>query len=217
MIDRVVRAVEPFGPLIVVGGPHVDGARYVKGGEKFIESLTKGLGAADSDAVLVVTADVPFLTSDAVRDFVGRCDPTADFCYPIVRAEACRREFPGLPRTTLKIREGEFTGGNLALVRKTFMARSMPRVEAAYAARKSPLRLASMLGWRLLARILWSKLVPAAVTLASLERAVGEWLGAKVQAVPVDFAGIGSDVDSIQHYLALKGLRKPARKTDKRV
>lgn len=207
MVDRVAQAVAPFGPLIVVGGPQVEGARFVDGGLRFVDSLRNGLSCATGDAVLVVTGDVPFLTTRSVQDFLDRCDLDADFCYPVVRAEACLRQFPGIRRTTLRTRDGEFTGGNIALVRRGFIERSMARVEAAYEARKSPVRLASMLGWGLLARILLAKIAPGTVTLEGLEQSVGRFLQARVRAVPTDFAGIGSDVDSFPQYLLLKDLQ----------
>ena len=207
MVDRVVRAVAPFGPLVIVGGPSVEGAKFVDGGSKFVDSLRNGLAAASGDPILIVTSDVPFLTTRSVEDFLDRCDPVADFCYPVVRAEACEGQFPGVRRTTLRTRDGEFTGGNIALVRRGFIESSMARVEAAYEARKSPVRLASILGWGLLARILFAKMAPGTVTLGGLEKSVGRFLQASVRAVPTDFAEIGTDVDSFPQYLLVKDLK----------
>ena len=104
--------------------------------------------------VLVVTSDIPFLTAAAVEDFVARAAATgADFCYPIIPIAVCRARFPQMQRTTLKVREGTFTGGNLMLLRPASVRRHQETIMRAYAARKRPLRLGGMLGWGLLARI----------------------------------------------------------------
>ena len=58
-----------------------------------------------------------------------------------------------MQRTTLNVREGTFTGGNLMLLNGRVVLDHRETVMQAYAARKKPLQLGGMLGWGLLARI----------------------------------------------------------------
>jgi membrane protein len=41
--------------------------------------------------LLLVTADTPLVTTDALRTFLTQCDPEADLCYPISRPQPGRR------------------------------------------------------------------------------------------------------------------------------
>ena len=59
-----------------------------------------------------------------------------------------------LVRTALRLRDGEFTGGNLVLVRPRFLLTQNARIAAAYAARKSPVQLARLLGIGTLGRVI---------------------------------------------------------------
>jgi CTP:molybdopterin cytidylyltransferase MocA len=90
----------------------------VPGGETLVDTLLNGVAALapDETRLLVATADIPFLTPDAVRDLLQRADAIGgtDFAYPIVEAARCREQFPEMKRTTLKIKEGEFTGAILS-------------------------------------------------------------------------------------------------------
>ena len=63
-------------------------------------------------------------------------------------------------------------------------------IRRAHAARKQPLRLAAMLGWGTLWRLLWRRL-----TLAEAEAAVARLMGLSVRALVTEHAEIGADVD----------------------
>src|SRR5205823_1370088 len=63
----------------------------------FVENVYAGLNAAgESELALIVTSDIPFLSSAAVDDFVDRARGLdSDLVYPIVRVEQCYASFPG--------------------------------------------------------------------------------------------------------------------------
>ena len=116
-----------------------------------------------------------------------------------------RREFGPMKRTTLKLREGEFTGGNIMLIRAGAIAGNPGPIRAAYDRRKSPIALGSLLGWGLLAKIIASQIAfPKMLTIPLLEQAVGRVLGGSGPgAKPVDaraiitpHASLGTDIDS---------------------
>lgn len=207
MVQIVLDAVSPIGDPILVGGPEGLYARQVEGGRSFVESLGRGLAAVTTEHFLLVTVDLPCLTTEAVTDFLNRCEPETALSYPIIRAEDCDRIFPGMKRTTLKLKEGEFTGGNIGYMRKDLMAKALPVLEQAYAYRKSPAKLAKLVGMGTLGRVVLAKFAPSTLDLETLERKVGRFLGVRVKAVVTPFAEIGADIDNVDQYKSLISLK----------
>ncbi len=206
-VDIVLEATAPLGDLVLVGGPAGLADRQVAPGSTFLESVSSGLDAVRTEAFLLVTCDTPFLTTEGLRDFLDRCDPEAGVNYPIIPIADCEAQFPGLKRTALKMREGRFTGGNAALIRTGLMRASLPVLEQAYAARKSPLRLAGLVGWQTLLRVMVGRLSPNTLTQRTLERAVGAFLGMPVKGIVTHHAEIGTDIDDATQYSALLALQ----------
>lgn len=208
MVEIVREAVSALGEPIIVGGPPGLGARQVEGGESFVASIRKGLEKVTTDTFFMATVDLPCLTQEAVSDFVERSDPGAALNYPIISVEDCDAQFPGMKRTTLKIRDGTFTGGNVGMMRTELMHRALPVLERAYAYRKSPAKLASVVGYGTLGRLVLAKLSPATLRLTRLEKAVGKFLGVPVRAIQTHFAEIGADIDNLAQYKSLIDLKK---------
>lgn len=98
-------------------------------------------------------------------------------------------------RTSLRVREGCFTGGNAMVVRPAFLARNVPLLESTFAARKQPLRLAGMVGWDLVFRALLSPVLPGLLPLSLLEERVGRLVGGRVAALEIPYPEIGADID----------------------
>lgn len=207
MLDHVAGCLEPLGRLVIVGGPSSNGRASLPSGDTFIQSLIRAVEAVEAERFLLATCDLPDLTTEAVSDFIDRCVRPASLYYPVVPMEHCQREYPGLKRTWLRLREGTFTGGNLALGDTAAMKRVIPALESAYAARKSPAQLASLVGWGTLVRVLLSRVCPYSLTIPSLERAVGRAVGLEVCAVVSPFASIGTDIDSADHLISYKALK----------
>ncbi len=205
MLDRVIEAVQPFGDPILVGGPERPGIRQVAGGETFVDSLRIANTLASTPRYLLLFADLPDLKTESVRRFLSDCDPEAGVNYPIVPVELCLKEYPTLPRTTLKLREGHFTGGNLALIDPQACQKAMPIVQRAYAARKNPLALGRIAGLGTLARIAGTKAFPNAISIRGLESSISKFLKMPVKAVIVHAADIGTDIDSWAQYQAIVG------------
>ncbi|HXH59768.1 MAG TPA: NTP transferase domain-containing protein [Fimbriimonadaceae bacterium] len=206
----VIGAVRPLGTPVLVGGPSIEGVRRVQGGDNFCDSLSNGLNQVQSESFLLVTVDLPSLTTTALQDFIDNSDPKAGLNYAVVEKAACEKAFPGMKRTTLKLREGEFTGGNVALMDTAMMRRAMPVMQRAYDQRKKPLNLAMIVGFGILARVVVGQAVPALLPLAALERGVGRFLGVPVHAVPSKFAEIAADLDSADQYKAFMALQNAA-------
>lgn len=200
MLQRVLDALPRDRPPIVVGGRPGLSARQVEAGENFIDSLGRGVDAVETEQFLLATADLPFLTKEAVDDFITRCQPNALLNYPIVPESVVRSRFAGMARTTLKLREGRFTGGNVAVIRTDLMRKSLPILEKAYKLRKQPLRLAAMVGFTTLIRVVAGQAMPHLLTISALERSVGKLMGGPVVAIITPYAEIGADIDNAEQY-----------------
>ncbi|MBX7131781.1 MAG: NTP transferase domain-containing protein [Fimbriimonadaceae bacterium] len=205
MVEIVLAAVAHLGDPVVVGGPEGLAKRQVEGGRSFIESLGRGLGEVQTENFLLVTADLPFLTREGVDDFIARSDPSLLLNYPIVDVKVAEAAYPGMKRTAIKLREGRFTGGNVALMKTAAMRKALPIMEQAYAVRKKPFKLASMIGVRTLFRVVAGQVLPRTLTISVLEKAIAKFLGGPVRAVVTPFPEIGADIDTLEQWRAVSG------------
>lgn len=213
MLGYVIQALQGascLGRIFVVGDvPESEAYQRLAPGNTLVDNLFTGLRANTGEQpVLVVTSDIPFLTPHSVEDFVARAMATgAAFCYPIIPIAACQARFPQMRRTTLKVREGQFTGGNLMLLHPRSVEEHRETILSAYAARKRPLQLGRMLGWGLLARVaLAQMLTPRLISVSALETGVSRLLGCRAAAVVTEFAEIGTDVDKPEDVAAARSL-----------
>jgi GTP:adenosylcobinamide-phosphate guanylyltransferase len=202
MLDYVVSALNEapsVGRIFVVGTvPQSERCTQVAGRETLLENLMAGLEAAgDAERVLVSTSDIPFLTPEAAEDFVVRATAVgADLCCSYVPLAVCIRKYPEMKRTAVKLAEGRFTLGNMMLVNPKFLQTKQEAITAAYAARKSPVQVAKMLGPGLLGRLLGAQMIaPALLSVTALEAAVSRVLGGKAAGICSAYAEIGTDVD----------------------
>src|SRR5207248_2344003 len=126
-----------------------------------------------------------FLTPEAVQDLVERGSALGvDIIYPVVAVSDCYKRFPGIKRTAVKLREGEFTGGNLVLARPGFLVRQKEHLTQAYAARKAPIKIARMLGIGTTLRFAVSLAVwPGLMNIPLLERKVSHMVGGTARAL----------------------------------
>ena len=208
MLEYVIDAVRDGmaahggGRLLVAGNvPLAPDAVAVKGGDSLADTLLNGVAALarDETRLLIAAADIPFLTGESVRDFLQKATAlpnSPQFIWPIIDAAQCHKAFPGMRRTTLRVAEGTFTGGNLALLDPAFLRHNETLLRNAYARRKSVTGLAQLLGPGLLWRLAASRVFPALLPIGYAERAVGKALGnVRVRALQTDFAVIAADVD----------------------
>ena len=210
MLDYVVSALHAapsVGGLYVVGDiPPGETYHAVAGGETLLDNLLAGLRAASggpeagaSERVLVSTSDIPFLTAEAADDFVSRALASgADLCCSYVPVSRCYARFPDMKRTAIKLREGQYTLGNLMLVSPRFLLAHSDTITRAYAARKSPVQVARLLGPGFLVRLLAAQLLaPSLLPLSALEQSVSRLLGSGARAVGIcsEYPEIGTDID----------------------
>lgn len=192
----LVRSSVYVGSITPIMQPFVK--QVIPSGVSFAESMKAGFEAAsqlttDNQRLLLVTADLPWLTSSALEEFIT-ASPAADIVYPVVRREDALEQFPEQKRTFVRLKEGVFTGGNLLLLTTASVSKLLPFVERAYNARKNPVALAALVGSRTLLRLLLGRL-----SLHDLEARVSQLVGASAQVFIAKDACVGADVDKPAH------------------
>jgi molybdopterin-guanine dinucleotide biosynthesis protein A len=205
MIRHILDALSAsshVGDIHVVGDIECDGVKHIDSRETLIDNLILGAEACpDADRVLVCTSDIPAVTAEVIDDFIGRCtEPDIDFFYPVVTREDSERRFPGVKRTYARMAEGTFTGGNVMLFRRQFLLENGDTIREAIRQRKSVTKLAGLLGYGTLVRVIVAQTVwSGAIRLRDLERVAGRILNARIKAVPTPYAEIAADVDRMDH------------------
>lgn len=156
--------------------------------------------------LLLSSCDIPLLTPAAVKDFIASCEG-AQMYYPLVSQEDNDREFPGMKRTYVSLREGIYTGGNVILVHSDAVPIAAPAAEAFFNARKSPLRMAKLIGTGTMLKLLAKRL-----SVAELERKMSQILGITCKAVVSHYPELGIDLDKESDYtLIAQRLTAPAK------
>jgi GTP:adenosylcobinamide-phosphate guanylyltransferase len=201
-----LRGAVTVGKVILVAPTPVQEAagdeavdRRVIASDSFVENIANGVDAVGLEAtsVLIVTGDLPLITSAAINDFCQQAlAARADAVYPIIPRESSERAFPGGKRTYVKLREGVFTGGNGMVLARDFVSRRRELIDRLFAARKNPFRLASMFGLGFILGLLTGRL-----TLPQLEARAGEIIQGRVAAVISSYPELGFDVDKLADLL----------------
>jgi len=144
----------------------------------------------DIQHVLLVSSDIPSITSDMVDWVVTTAMQTdEDVYYNVIRKQTMEARFPGSNRTYTHFKDVDICGGDMNVIRASISANE-PFWEKIIAARKSPLKQASLLGFDTL--IL---LVLRQVTLADAVKRVAKRVGLTGRALVCPYAEIGMDVD----------------------
>jgi GTP:adenosylcobinamide-phosphate guanylyltransferase len=194
-----MRAARRIERIALVGGEEVtraaDRALFdvaAPACEEFADNILQGVEALGSQGqVLFSPADFPFLTPEALDDFIARAqDAQAALAYPIIRREDSEAKFPGTSRTYVRLRQGTFTGGNIVLAEVEVLRRCRDLVAQIFGHRKNPVRLAQVFGFGFVLRLALGKL-----DVAQLEQRAAQLLGARVAAVMSGYPEIGFDVD----------------------
>lgn len=205
MLGYVIEALSasPSIGKIYVVGPAKELSVMLEGGynfaplpeaESMLENVAAGFRAADGKKpCMVLTGDIPLINSTAIEGFLELCAPfEGDFYYPILLRESCRERFPQMERTYVRLREGYFTGGNIALIHPEWFGRCRSRLDLFVAYRKKPLKL-----FRILPLSFIFKFLLKTLSVKDLERYLSRMMQARARAVPCEFVEIGTDVDKI--------------------
>lgn len=189
-----VRRVLVVGPVAELS-PFLAGERVsvIESRNGIMENIEAGLmSSLDSGRVLLVTSDIPMLTTQAVEDFLELCgDMSGDLYYPIISKPVVESKFPTTRRTYVNLKEGVFTGGNLFLINPAVFKKCVENGQKIISLRKSPLGLSRLIGFGFVLKFLMRSL-----SITEAEKKVSQLLG-RIKGIVVmsKYPEVGVDVD----------------------
>lgn len=199
LVDRLV-VVGPEEIKDLLGTPA--NIELVMPQDSLMDNVAVGLQQIDPKGeknVLVVTADIPLITVSAIKDFIAQAgEQAADFYYPVVSKEVVEGAFPGGKRTYVTLKDGIFTGGNIALIRPTVFAHCREKAVEFARYRKNPLKLAKLLGPRFVWKFLWRRL-----SLQEAEKRVSNLFEIEGRVLVSRYPEVAVDVDKPEDYKLL--------------
>lgn len=208
MVDYVVDAVKGLNGIekIVLVGPEPiqrEGTILAPVGEDLISNLLSGIRTlnASNAPVLVVTADIPLITTSVLEEFLAQAPQNVDVVYPIIEKELTQSAYPTTKRTYVRLRDGSFTGGNIFLINPSKLLEIQDQVKVLLGHRKSPVRLARDIGIRTLVRFALGLL-----TIRDAEQRVAKLLNVTGRALVFAHPEVGVDVDKPQDLVLVEQL-----------
>ena len=215
LVERTLRALRDtpsVARIIAVAPPsaHGDPALALADeirpdGMKIRDSLASGLANLPPDEIVLVAAsDLPILTTAAIDDFIAQARAAdADLAYGALERSTHLAAYPKVPHTWARLRDGTYCGTGFIAIKPRVIPALREFIEQLGAARKSPLRLANLFGWDMLARYAIGRLgIPHA------ERRASRLLGAPVRAIVTAYAELAVNVDRVSDVALAEQLLK---------
>jgi GTP:adenosylcobinamide-phosphate guanylyltransferase len=141
--------------------------------------------------VMSISADIPAITGDIVEAMVREYSEfNYDIYYSVVERQVMEKRFPGSKRTYMKVKDGEYCGGDLNCYSKRAALNPEGLWKELIKSRKNPLKQAALIGLDTLGLLLIKQL-----TLDQAAFRVCRRMGITGKALRVPFAEIGMDVD----------------------
>jgi GTP:adenosylcobinamide-phosphate guanylyltransferase len=185
----VVGPKEQLEPII---GDRVD--FIVEGTDSIVTNALLAMENFKNDKqVLITTSDIPMLTVEALEDFINKAlDMNADLCYSVVDKRVNDMKYPEVKRTYARLREGQFTGGNIFLFNPAVTDKCKAFIEQMLEYRKNPAKMAMVLGVGFLIRMALGIL-----TITAVQKKTERLLGIKGAVVISGYPEVGNDVDKV--------------------
>jgi len=204
--DRL-REVSLIDNIIVVGPNELNKRnidKFIPCQDSLLENLKLGLQTATSPYSLIFTSDIPLITVEAIEDFLAKCEGgKAAFYYPLIPKEFVEISFPKSNRTYFSLTEGTFTGGNIFLVNGEIVLRLEELLDKILKWRKKPWKLAYLLGFTFIIKLLAGKL-----SIALIEQEIYKLTGYIGKAIISDYPEIGFDIDKPADYNLIEKIYK---------
>jgi len=145
--------------------------------------------------VLILTTDLPFLTREAITGFLRACPPGLDLCIPTLRREEFEARFPYRSGRYVRLRDGEWMIGCAVLVDPAALVRNRAVIERTFAARRSRVAMARLLGFSFLLRFLTRRL-----TVSHIEQRCQDILGCTGRGIRCRVPELAFDIDYPEDY-----------------
>jgi hypothetical protein len=131
-------------------------------------------------------------TDSIVSNILLALEQGVDLCYSIVDKKVNDLKYPEVRRTYARLWEGQFTGGNVFYFNPAVTDKCKDFVEKMLEYRKSPTKMARVLGFGFLLR-----LALGILTINAIQRKCESLLGIKGAAIISPYPEIGNDVDRL--------------------
>jgi GTP:adenosylcobinamide-phosphate guanylyltransferase len=188
-VPRIRRIVA----VIPKGANAFPNTHAVAGGETLMESLSAGFQVLKSETTLalVATADIPFLTKEALENFMNACEKEeAGFYYSFVSQIDSEKKFPGIPHTYVKLKEGRFCGGGLLAIAPKNFSSLKKFAEEATQKRKNIFALAKIFGVSFLLKLLLGRL-----SIQEVEKRASQLLGFPAKGILSPYPEVAFNID----------------------
>ena len=130
------------------------------GPDSIFRCLNHLLGQPDPPSkILIITTDLPFITTEALRTFLDQCPPESEICVPLMTAPEFLKRFPDSRSTFIPLRDGDWTAGCTYLMDVSAYKKALPHLEKVFLVRKSKVGMIRLLGLAFLVKYLRKTLV----------------------------------------------------------
>ncbi len=200
MIEYVISALKNsqyISKILIIGDKakleslEREDIKLLQSTDSLVDNILLGIKSFKDEQVLISTSDIPMVSEEAIRDFIIKgLEARADLAYSVIIKNTMVDKFPQAHRTYVKLKDGEFTGGNLFLVQTPKIYNALEIGQKMIMYRKNPWKMCRLLGLGFLFKLAIGKLA-----IEDVEKRVAQIMNIKGRAIISDFAEVGNDVD----------------------
>jgi len=191
---------------------------YLSNQGKMLDNLVAGVNKSlelnpKNKHVLLVSSDIPALTTEMVDWLINTCMETSDdIYYGVCPREVMEARYPGSKRTYTKLKDMEICGADINVVHVRMASEHLDVWDALIANRKNPVAQARVMGLDTLYLLLTRQ-----ATLQDFVGRVSKRIGIKGRAIVWPYAEACMDVDKPNQLEMMRAdLEKRARLTPKK-
>jgi CTP:molybdopterin cytidylyltransferase MocA len=202
LLDAAIDAARAVGAtrVAVIGGDDVRAAcgdrvdEVIADAADGRENIRKAIETGAHEPLLLMTSDMPFVSADALGDFLARIG-TADIALPLASASDYERTYPGAPPHVTRVGRERIANGSVVFFAGGVAPRALDAAQRLFEARKSLVRMAALLGPRLLVRFALGRL-----RIDEIEARARGLLDVDARAVRNAAPSLCFDVDTAEDY-----------------
>lgn len=218
---EALRASPIIGRIVVVGSPTVMKSDDVQLADIALPATGSGptnimvgiehLAGLDlpPHQILIVTVDLPFLTTKGLHDFLNLCEGEMDLYVPLISKADWDEAYPGAEATFVRLLDGYWTTGCMYMMTIRGFKVAKPHIEAVFAKRKSKFGMAMLLGPKFVWDYLNKKL-----TVTDIEKKITQMVKINGTAVPGSPPELAFDIDYLEDYHYALGIFKARAKKE---
>ena len=197
--------------IVIVGMSDVAGINsmlpvtFVEAQDNLLKNIEAGINKIleidrSAKEVMLISGDLPGINGAMIDWLAGVIENNGhQFYYPIIERSLMKKSFPGAERTYVRMKEGEFCGGDLMGIHTSMLKKNDLRGRKLVESRKNPLKQAMILGLDMCVRLAAGRL--------SLDRDVPiicKRLGINGKAIISPYAEIAMDIDKPHHLTVME-------------